>query len=55
MADEYLVEGAMLICVNGGSPVFLKIPNGHGYLSGGKEKANGRLLICGRKGNAVFI
>lgn len=47
MADEYLVEGAMLICVNGGSPVFLKIPNGHGYLSGGKEKANcGDCIAC---------
>lgn len=40
MGKEYLVEGAKLICVQGGKCSFLKIPGGHGYTSGGKKKAN---------------
>lgn len=47
MAKEYLVEGAILVCVNGSRPAVLKIPNGHGYTSGGKEKANcGDCIAC---------
>lgn len=37
---QYLVEGARLMCVNGGSIVELKLPEGHGYFSGGRKKAN---------------
>lgn len=40
MGKEYLVEGATLMCVNGGSFGELKIPKGHGYTSGGRKKAN---------------
>lgn len=40
MGKEYLVEGAKLMCVNGGSFCELKIPKGHGYTSGGRKKAN---------------
>lgn len=40
MGKEYLVEGAVLMCVNGGECGMLKIPAGHGYTSGGKKKAN---------------
>lgn len=39
-SKEYLVEGAKLFCVNGGCITQLKIPEGHGYTSGGKKKAN---------------
>lgn len=42
MGKEYLVEGAMLMCVNGSSFNMLKIPIGHGYTSAGKKKANCR-------------
>ena len=37
---QYLVEGARLMCTNGGSTAELKIPEGHGYYSGGRKKAN---------------
>ncbi len=40
MGREYLVEGAMLMCLNGTNPTKLKVPGGHGYTSGGKNKAN---------------
>lgn len=40
MGKEYLVEGAKLVCIQGGRISLLKIPNGHGYVSGGKKKAN---------------
>lgn len=40
MGKEYLVEGAKLVCIQGGKFSLLKIPNGHGYVSGGKRKAN---------------
>lgn len=40
MGKEYLVEGAVLVCVNGGDTSLLTIPEGHGYTSGGKKKAN---------------
>lgn len=40
MGKEYLVEGAELICIQGGKVSLLKIPNGHGYVSNGKKKAN---------------
>lgn len=48
MGKEYLVEGAMLMCVNGSSFNMLKIPIGHGYTSAGKKKANCR--DCGKGG-----
>ena len=37
---QYLVEGARLMCTNGDSTAELKIPEGHGYYSGGRKKAN---------------
>jgi len=40
MGKEYLVEGAMLMCLNGTNPTTLKVPGGHGYTSSGKNKAN---------------
>ena len=38
--NEYLVSGAQLKCTSGSEPGWLKIPVGHGYTSGGKNKAN---------------
>ena len=29
MGKEYLVEGAMLMCLNGTNPTTLKVPGGH--------------------------
>ncbi len=40
MGKEYLVEGAKLVCIHGSDFSLLKIPEGHGYISGGKQKAN---------------
>lgn len=40
MGKEYLVEGAKLMCVSGCNITTLQIPEGHGYTSGGKKKAN---------------
>ncbi len=37
---EHLVEGAVLMCINGSKKSMLKVPVGHGYTSGGKKKAN---------------
>ena len=38
--NEYLVSGAQLKCTSGSEPGWLRIPVGHGYTSGGKNKAN---------------
>ena len=43
MGKEYLVEGARLKCVHGSEITLLRVP-GHGYSSGGKQKAN--VLDC---------
>lgn len=39
-SEEYLVSGAELMCTSGSKKGRLKIPAGHGYTSGGKNKAN---------------
>jgi len=39
-STQYLVEGAKLMCVNGGCMTQLKLPKNHNYTSGGKQKAN---------------
>lgn len=38
--EDYLVEGAQLICVNGSEVSVLKIPETHSYTSGERRKAN---------------
>lgn len=38
--EEYLVEGAQLVCVRGSQVTKLLVPEGHNYDSGGKKKAN---------------
>ena len=43
MGKDYLVEGAKLKCVHGSEVTQLRVP-GHGYTSGGKQKAN--ILDC---------
>ena len=43
MGKEYLVEGAKLKCIHGSEVTQLRVP-GHGYTSGGKQKAN--ILDC---------
>lgn len=40
MGKDYLVEGAQLMCVNGSQMCFLNVSDGHGYMSGGRKKAN---------------
>ena len=40
MGKEYLVEGAKLVCIHGSDFSLLEVPEGHGYTSGGKQKAN---------------
>ena len=42
MGKEYLVEGARLMCIHGSEVSLLKVPVGHGYISGGRKKANCR-------------
>ena len=49
MGKEYLVEGARLKCSQGSEVTVLKLP-GHGYTSGGKQKAN--VLDC-KKGRNI--
>ena len=39
-SEEYLVSGAELMCTSGSKKGRLKVPAGHGYTSGGKNKAN---------------
>ncbi|MCI9109747.1 MAG: DUF4280 domain-containing protein, partial [Lachnospiraceae bacterium] len=37
MGKEYLVEGARLMCIHGSEVSLLKVPVGHGYISGGRK------------------
>ena len=37
---EHLVAGAKLMCIHGSKHTLLELPVGHGYTSGGRQKAN---------------